>query len=315
MLDRKPAPAARGAARRYRIFGWQLESELNLPDLPIGDAADPVDVTFRLGEAPPLEDAIPLGTLVSYNRHGCARIEIPGVAAFVVRDGREVVIAPHMAPDAPDIRVFLLGSVIGALCHQRGELPLHASCVVIDGRAVVFSGQSGAGKSTLAAAMVARGSQLLSDDVAVARRVDDGFHIMPAFPGQKLWRDALASLSLPAGRKLRSSGDAEKFEHLVGDGFCPEPRRLALICHLRREHHAAALPILYSNRFQALQAANEAVYRLGIGQALNRQRMFGTVAALATSVPQLSLPVPDDLDGLSSFAARLPALIGRYCEV
>jgi hypothetical protein len=314
MHDPMRAPTARGAAWRYRIFGWQLESELELPNLPTGDTSDCVDVTFRLGDAPPLEDAIPLGTLVSYNRNGCARIEIPGVAAFVVRDGREVVIAPQMAPDAPDIGVFLLGSVIGILCHQRGELPLHASCVEIDGRAVVFSGLSGTGKSTLAAAMVALGTRMLADDVAVATRADDGFRIMPSFPGQKLWRDALTALRLPAGRKLRSTGDAEKFEHRVGDAFCPDPRPLALMCHLYRERDAAALPALYADRFRALLAANESVYRLSIGQALNGQRMFDSVAALAKTVPQLALPVPDELEELSSFAARLPALLGRYSE-
>jgi hypothetical protein len=309
-----PAPAQvdRSIFRRYRIFGWRVASALELPGLPGDDPANPVDITFRLGEAAPLEDAVALGALVAHDRNGCARIEIPGVAAFVVRDGREVEIAPQMATGAPDIGVFLLGSVIGILCHQRGELPLHASCVEIDGRAVAFSGLSGSGKSTLAAAMVGHGARLLADDVAIAARTADGFQIMPAFPGQKLWRDALTSLGLPPGRKLRSTGDAEKFEHLVGNAFCPDPRPLGVICHLRRERHSTARPLLYTDRFQALQAVNEAVYRLPIGQALNGQAMFNTVGALATSVPQLVLPVPDNLAELPSFAAALPGLLRRH---
>lgn len=289
-----------------------MASALELPGLPGDDPANPVDITFRLGEAPPLEDAVPLGTLVSHDRKGCARIEIPGVAAFLVREGRDVVVAPYIALGTPDIAVFLLGSVIGILCHQRGELPLHASCVEIDGRAVAFSGPSGAGKSTLAAAMVARGARLLADDIALAARTDGGFHIMPAFPSQKLWRDSLTSLDLPPGRKLRSTSDAEKFEHLIGSAFCPDPRPLALLCHLRRERHSTVPPLLHTDRFQALHAVNEAVYRFRIGHALNGQRMFTTVGALAASVPQISLPVPDDLAELSSFAAGLPALLGRY---
>jgi hypothetical protein len=302
-----------GAAYRYRIFGWGLLSELALPDLPPGDAADSIDVTFRLGEAPSFDDPVQLGALVAYRRDGCVRIEIPGVAAYLVQRGREVVIEPQMALDAPDIRVFLLGSVVGILCHQRGELPLHGSCVEVDGQAVVLSGLSGTGKSTLAAAMVAGGARLLADDVAVAMRVDGGgFRIMPAFPRQKLWRDALTALDLLAGRRVRSSGDAEKFEHAIDDRFCPDPRPLALVCHLSRGLDAAAEPLLHTNGFEALQAVNEAVYRLGIGQAVNGQQMFAAVAALAKSVPQLRLPVPDDLNALSSFAAELPTLLRRY---
>jgi hypothetical protein len=57
---------------------------------------------------------------------------------------------------------------------------------------------------------------------------------------------------------------------------------------------------------------NEAVYRLPIGQALNGQAMFNTVGALATSVPQLVLPVPDNLAELPSFAAALPGLLRRH---
>ena len=50
---------------------------------------------------------------------------------------------------------------------------LHASGVVLDGRAVLITGPSGAGKSSLAAALVRAGGQLLSDD-AVALALSDG---------------------------------------------------------------------------------------------------------------------------------------------
>lgn len=41
---------------------------------------------------------------------------------------------------------------------------LHASCVAIDGRAVLISGESGAGKSDLALRLIDRGAVLVSDD-------------------------------------------------------------------------------------------------------------------------------------------------------
>lgn len=44
------------------------------------------------------------------------------------------------------------------------ELIHQASCVAIDGRAVLIEGQPGSGKSSLALALIDRGAQLVGDD-------------------------------------------------------------------------------------------------------------------------------------------------------
>lgn len=52
------------------------------------------------------------------------------------------------------------------------ETCLHASCVAIDGRAVLISGASGSGKSTMALQMMALGAVLVADDQTVVRNRD-----------------------------------------------------------------------------------------------------------------------------------------------
>lgn len=47
---------------------------------------------------------------------------------------------------------------------------LHASCVAIDGVAVLIEGPSGSGKSDLALRLVDRGGTLVSDDYTIVRR-------------------------------------------------------------------------------------------------------------------------------------------------
>jgi serine kinase of HPr protein (carbohydrate metabolism regulator) len=47
---------------------------------------------------------------------------------------------------------------------------LHASCVAIDGRAVLIEGRSGSGKSDLALRLIDRGGVLVSDDQVIVRR-------------------------------------------------------------------------------------------------------------------------------------------------
>ena len=50
---------------------------------------------------------------------------------------------------------------------------LHASCVAVDGRAVLISGPSGSGKSDLALRLLDRGFTLVSDDRTIIRKEGD----------------------------------------------------------------------------------------------------------------------------------------------
>jgi serine kinase of HPr protein (carbohydrate metabolism regulator) len=56
---------------------------------------------------------------------------------------------------------------------------LHASCVAIDGHAVLIEGRSGAGKSDLALRLVDRGAKLVSDDYTVLVRERDRLLAQP----------------------------------------------------------------------------------------------------------------------------------------
>lgn len=56
---------------------------------------------------------------------------------------------------------------------------LHASCVAIDGRAVLIEGRSGSGKSDLALRLIDRGARLVSDDYTVLVRERDRLLAQP----------------------------------------------------------------------------------------------------------------------------------------
>lgn len=57
---------------------------------------------------------------------------------------------------------------------EHGEYgnPIHATSVVIDGRAVLLAGRSGSGKSDLALRLIDRGARLVSDDYTVLENRD-----------------------------------------------------------------------------------------------------------------------------------------------
>jgi hypothetical protein len=300
----------------YGLCGWRLSSALPLAELvPWRGDNRPPDITIQLGPAPPLAEPTLNGPFLSIDRTGNARFEFKGVASFLMRNGNHITVDPQMPVDAPDIGLFLLGTVFGVLCHQRGELPIHGSCVNIAGRAVIFAGDSGCGKSTLAAALLAQGHRLLADDVTLVRPADrkDWSHAeaIPTFPRQKLWLNSLAALNLSPGRRLRSRADMDKFEFAVGDAFHSEPLPLAMICHLH-EARLPNLPPLQRLRGEAsLDAIRAVVYRLRAGQQLDRgTRLFASCAALAAGIPQYRLLRPSHFDALPAFAEALPELLG-----
>ncbi|MFG2607162.1 HPr kinase/phosphorylase [Streptomyces sp. NPDC048514] len=82
---------------------------------------------------------------------------------------------------ASDVALLLLESarlvrtvVVSLLVEERNHVPVHASCVALDGRAVVFTGSSGSGKTTLAlAAMQRLGARFITNDLVMLRAADD----------------------------------------------------------------------------------------------------------------------------------------------
>jgi len=194
----RPPPAEVGASGReafnYSAFGLPIRSELELPELaPAPRGADPVE--FRLGKTPKeLIDVVQRGGAYAAGP-GRFLLHIEKVGRFLVEGGRRILVERADGASDDDLRVFLLGSSLGALLHQRGILALHASAVVVNGGAVLFAGVSGAGKSTLAAAFARRGHAALADDVS-ALTVDRKGCVV-AHPGLrrfKLWRDAVLTL-------------------------------------------------------------------------------------------------------------------------
>lgn len=153
----------------YRSAGLTISSQLALPEF--GAVQHPTshpDVLIQEGKVSCAgTEPAPPGTYSWRSASDQFLFEVAEVARFQVKGGSQIIFE-RLSTDDVLLKLYLLGSVIGALWHQRGRLPLHAGGVVIDNLAWAFVGNSGAGKSSLVAALSeVAGAGYLSDDVCI----------------------------------------------------------------------------------------------------------------------------------------------------
>ena len=270
---------------RYAVFGLTLASELELPELPPGDG--PPDVTVRRGEVPEeLAEVKKRGVLYQAGP-GRLLLKVRDVARFLVSDGRQIVVATEPEAEEGSVRIFLYGSALGALLQQRGVLPLHASAIEADGRAIVLAGNSGEGKSTLAAAFHRAGYRVLADDVVAVHPGDDGNggapRAYPAYPILKLWPDALARLEIDPGELARERPEIEKTILPTGERFTGEPLPIShvYLLHSSNKDELELHPITGMGKLAALWRFT---YRRQFLDGLeDKQQHFRMCTALAKS--------------------------------
>src|SRR5579863_9982693 len=124
---------------QYCAYGLSIDSDFALPELAPGCGREP-DVSIRAGSVPEtIEQPYAVGVLY-WAASGRFLLNMPRIARYLATDGRAIVSERATGADDADVRVFLLGSVFGALLHQRGALPLHGSAVAAASGAVLFLG-------------------------------------------------------------------------------------------------------------------------------------------------------------------------------
>jgi hypothetical protein len=337
----------------YQVFGLRVTSEIPCPELlgpePLGSTASDsrtsapdADCHWRLARLEPAVAPV-LDNVSVANDHvqigpGLYQFLIKDVARYRVQDGREILVDPLPGADPGDVRLWLLGTALGALLHQRGLLPLHVSALALNDAAYAFCGDSGAGKSTLAAALHQRGLALLTDDVGLAvpesplapsdqpndqrstllnATLSPGaarkpqllpVRFYPGFPRIKLWRDALDHFGLDHRPLIRDLTRTDKF-HLrldAHDGFQAHPLPLRRLYLLGRAAEDDAVRIEPVRGHEAISLIQTHTYRPGLvrrmGRAGDHLRQCGRVAA---GIQVFRLQRPWQLDRLDETVDQL----------
>ncbi len=136
-------------------------------------------------------------------------LRAPGVGRILVApDGGELLCDP--APGSVEWATLIPAQALPLAATLRGLEVLHASGMVVGGKAVLFAGAPGAGKSSLAAALLHRGATLLSDDT-VALESREGTLI--AHPGAAMLYLQAAEHDRLSERERAVLGPPAAFRH------------------------------------------------------------------------------------------------------
>ena len=205
--------------RIYKAYGLIFSSEMEIPELQRAEGKPDVEVC--LGKVPQAMKRSLDATDFFHASELEFLLKIEDVAAFYVVKGKRIIIQPSEGSSELDIRVFLLGSVFGALLQQRGYLVLHGASLNINGQGVLLTGEAGIGKSTLASAFHKKGYSILTDDVC-AVKVEEGGNpsIIPGFPSLKLWKDAAERMGRTVDGLIPVRKSIDKFRVDIDEQFC-----------------------------------------------------------------------------------------------
>jgi hypothetical protein len=292
-------------------FGFQVRSPLPFTFLRGGDG-DPLEVV--LGDESVGEDPGDLLFEWTPSAHQPLQARLYGGGAqysFWLADGGWFTIDL----DVPRITVPRLGDPIrreerlwtlpALLCFsRRGDLPLHAAAVEVDGAAILLAGPRTWGKTTLAAAFMEAGHRVLTEDVACVRLLPDAA-IVPGPAMLRVRHDVAARLPITAAECV---GMDEDRVHLAVDRACrgncaPVPLRAIVILRdgkdltrLERIAAAKAIPDLWALGF-----------RLPGPHSVGGS--FADLADLVRSVPVWNLFRPFRLERLAEVVPVVAAVV------
>lgn len=201
-----------------------------------------------------------------------------------------ITVPRHPDPIRREERIWGLPTVLCLL--KRGDVPLHAACVEVEGRALIFAAPGKFGKTTLAAAFGQAGYRVLGEDL-VCFRPGATPAVIPGPALLRLRRDVADTFRIPGAVEV---GRDDERVHLALDGdrgnCAPVP--LAGVALLLEGDTPPRLdPVPGPQAVRDLWAVS-----FNLPTEEDRARCFAAVARLASSTPVWHLTRRRRLDEL-----------------
>lgn len=191
-------------------------------------------------------------------------LDVWNVASYYATNGDQITITPHLNSDLDSIKLFLYGSALGAILHQRGIIPFHGSAFSINDKGILLCGFSGAGKSSLTASFCQNGAKFISDDITPVSMNDSTAQIAPLKTSMKLWDDSIKKLNI-------KNDNLKKIRPVLDKYYVPYP-----VNHKKyRLDHLIILGVHNQLDFQAQEINNLEKYNALRGQIYRKMYLKG----------------------------------------
>lgn len=217
----------------YKIFGLCVQSEIEITEA-IPSAFEKAEVLVTCDPVPKVYGDIPKKD--RYPRVDAIWFDVAQedgtVIEYWIIQGKTIYINAPKSSSLERIKAFLLGTAFGFLLIERQSIAIHGGCVASNDKAIILTGESGAGKSTIATALQKSGFSFVADDVSVISLETSKAYVQPAYPQQKLCRDAAIGLGYDLSDLLYLGEDRDKFAVRLKDGYVTEKQPLFALIEL-----------------------------------------------------------------------------------
>lgn len=296
---------------RYKGFGLIINSEIHIPELMLHkeDMHLPIDLFINIGETP---KAL-IGTgfvrkVKNWAGNNEFLLEIPNLVRYHTFSGNTIIIQPLVIEtvDWQSIRIFLLGTVMASILHQKKYIPLHASAIEYEQELILFCGKSGVGKSTTASFLKKRGYTLFSDDICVIKpkEIQDGIvYAHPTYPMIRLWADTIGQLEdkkIVAEERVRP--DIAKFKNYFREDFDNQAlpiRKIVVLGINDTEYFEKSVIASVPEKMLHLRTHT---FRSGILKRMQGQtNLFHSLTTIASLIPVVKISRPDNYSNINDY--------------
>jgi len=227
-------------------------------------------------------------------------------------DSRTLLVARPPSISADRFTHTVLHAFMPNALALWGDHVLHASAVVIKGRAYLFSAPSGGGKSTLAAGFLRRGARVLAEDVLRVERAGAGYVAFPSYPGARLRSGSFLLPGTAVAARGGRFGMPKHRVHLDAAAGSTDPVPIAAMFFLGRQRSPA--PSLQPLAGGALMDEwMQCSFLAAVPRALAPREAFVRAATLARAIPGYRLRYRRSaahfdalLDGIVELVGTLP---------
>ena len=218
----------------YKVYGLIVESDIEIPELlSIDKNENKVDIKIKKDIIPKdVIEKIPSYSWFKYDVDSMV-FTVKNIGSFYIYDGKNIIVQPSENADNQGIKTFILGTSFGMILLQRNKVAIHGGAILIGENAIILTGQSGAGKSTLTNAFRQYEYPFMADDVSSTIELQDEIFIEPAYPQQKICRDAMEKMGYRIDDFKLIDEDREKYIIPTHESFVKEKRKLQAVFEIQ----------------------------------------------------------------------------------